>query len=426
MSLLQDELRQLETVIATGKPWVPSRKLSVLDNALLQLQQKIERLRKSPKIIDKSTGTSAPISVGIPKQLLSVSATESPSVQQDRTFSQVAVSFTRDPQDKNFAGVHIWFTGYKGNNQPVLMADGADSPVIFLCETTKEVVTVTVQPFSASGQKAAFGGARTTHLALDGVVSAPPAPSLAATTTAITNGATTLGEQFSFNLLPASVSDIILGYWIYRAGSSTAPTPPAGRFQFLLHNPNQQGVFTFQDLSGVSTNYYWVSAVNKTGLESALTAAGTAGGGGGGPVTTTYRPTTNTNISGTPWTNPTYAYDGNSTTAASSTAGSTGTGGQQTWQGIPSAAGSPTSIKLKITSSGSVNSASAFIYYSLDGGSTYTLLHSGTWGQGTDVITLSNAQSLPNIKVKAGTNGGGLRTSHASCSVYEIWVEVTT
>lgn len=416
-----------------GGSWVPTRS-TLMGQLMLDLEQKIQQTQRKVAKVDKSTGAPKVVHASAPKQLISVAATESPSTQVDRTFSQVSVSFTRDPSDSLYAGVDVWFLGYKGNSQPVLVSSGADSPIIFLCETTKEVVTVVAQPFSIGGIRAPFGGAVRVALALDGVVSAPAAPSIAQQTVTITAGASTAGQQLQFNFLPASLSDVVLGYWVYRVGSHTAPTPPASRFKFVANNPNQQGVYTFQDLSGVSTNFYWVSAVNKAGLESALSDATPAGGGGGGGTVTTYRPSADTVIQNA-FTNPSNVWDGNSTTFSSATSShSSPLAYEDTWQGWPSASGSPTAIKLKITSqasvSGSGDTVTIKLRYSLDGGSTYTNVYQTSVSRAltTDVITLPNAQNLTQVKidylvqVTAILNG----TNSASGKLYEAWIEVTT
>lgn len=415
------------TVILNGKVWTPTRK-SIFGGVLLNLVNEVQRLRKTgPKKMDKTSGQALAVQGGIPKQVISCRGTESPASQVDRVYSQVAVSFTRDPSDKNFAGVHIWLTGYHGNNNPVLITDASDSPAVFLVETTGENVTVTVQPFNSNHVSAPFAGAKTCTVALDGAVSAPPAPSISSPTATITSGAVTVGQQFSFNYLPASISDVIAGYWIYRVGSHSAPTPPASRWKFVAASVNQSGVYTLIDSSGVSTNFYYVSAVNKQGLESSLTDATPSGGGGGG--TTIYRPTTNTALAGGGFTNPANAYDGNATTYAPGSAKSGVIGSSSSWQGFSSIVGTPTAVKLKVTSQCTYPSGASgtiIVSYSTDNGSTYTTIYStaGARATTTDVVTLSTLVNLTQVKVKATVGGTG--TAYDNCLMYEIWVEVTT
>lgn len=415
------------TLSVNGKVWTPTRK-SILGRTLLQLVQEVQRVkREGPKKIDTTSGAAVVTSGGIPKQVISCAATESPVSQVDRVYSQIAVSFTRDASDQNFAGVHVWLTGYHGNNQPVLITDAADSPAIFLVETTNEVVTVTVQPFNASHVAAPFAGAKTTTVLLNGQTTAPPAPSINTPTATITSGAVTVGQQFSFNYLPASLSDVIAGYWIYRVGSHSAPTPPASRWKFVTAAVLQSGVYTLIDSSGVSTNFYYVSAVNKQGLESALTDATPAGGGGGG--TTTYRPSTHTIVSGGGYSNPSNVWDGNASTYAVQSGKSGAGGGTDTWQGWSSIVGTPTSVKLKVTSQATYPTGAhgtTKLEYSTDNGSTWTTVYTTTAARATttDVITLSIAVNLTQLKIRATVSGTG--TAYTNQLLYEAWVEVTT
>jgi hypothetical protein len=207
---------------------------------------------------------------GIPDSLLSVSAVESPSKQQDRTFSEVSVSFTRDGTDTSFAGVRIWFTGYQGSVSPVLMSSGTTSPITFLCESTGEVVVVSAQPVSSSGLTADLAFARTTTVALDGVVSQPPAPNASPSLIS-----TPTGYQFAFDFLTGLLEDVISVYRVYRNTSNT--TVGATVIQTVPQDVNSaSSSFVVQDVIGsqdTATYYYWVSAVDTMGIESVLTPA---------------------------------------------------------------------------------------------------------------------------------------------------------
>lgn len=200
------------------------------------------------------------------KQVLSVTATESPSKQQDRTFSLISVSFTRDTSDANFLGVRIWIKGYKGNPGQVLYADGNESPISFLLESTGESVQVFAQAFS-SDSSASLDSAPSTTVLLDGVISAPPAPSIASSLTP-----TPVGYQFSFNFLSGLAADIVDGYNVYRNTSNSFAG--ATRVAFIKHNPLNIGAYVYQEaVSAGAVNFYWVTAVNTKGLESSATAA---------------------------------------------------------------------------------------------------------------------------------------------------------
>lgn len=363
--------------------------------------------------------------IGVPPEVITgVSATESPTNIGNKTYSLVSVSFTRNLTDPKYAKTDIWIKGYKGNTNPVLIASVTDSPAEFILETTQETLTVYAQSIGMDGTPSAFSSAPTTTVVLDGVTSAPPAPSIAQMLTAISISGSTVGWQFAFNFLHGIVSDTIDGYWIYKVDVHSAPTPPASRFQFVKHSPNI-GVYTFQDITGNSTHhYYYVSAVsNASNLESSLSDAGD--GVGGGSVTTVFRPTTQTGT-GSLYSNPTNAYDGSATTFALASVGN-GAAATETWAGF-AAAGSPISINLKITSEVDDSGGSASLDYSKDNGVTWANVYgvSANRSQTTDVISLPNTQDLTQVKVRASANSTSSPVTGVGHKIYEIWIEVTS
>jgi len=261
-----DTIRRVNE-IQIGKIWRPIKTggLSVGKNV------------RQNNLIVKATTSTAPSTVvnpsgknGIPKSLLSVSATESPSKQQDRTYSEVSVSFSRDGSDPNFSTARVWFKGYQGNPNAVLMADGNQSPITFLCESTGETVVVTVQPVSPTGLTADLSFALSTTVALDGVVSAPPAPSISQSLIG-----TALGYQFSFNqVVVGSTQDVIDSYRVYR--NTINDSTSATFIRTYKHDRTASGAIVVSDNiteATASYYYYWVSAVNTVGLESTKTAA---------------------------------------------------------------------------------------------------------------------------------------------------------
>jgi hypothetical protein len=278
------------TDLDAGEAWRPRRRLirddSDLENRLQALQS------ASPDTATSSPGTS--VAPGTPLQVFSVSATESPVKRHDRTFSLVSVSFNRDGSDPAFAGVKIWFTGYNGNPNATLMVDGIDSPVAFTCETTGENVTVIVQAMGASGTVSDFDTAPTTTVLLDGVISAPPAPTLTQSLLPIP-----AGLQFSFAQLSGLAADVVAAYRVYRNTINDAPS--ATLLRTFVHDPTNSGNITFQDRMGANQiRFYWVTAVNTVGLESSKTAAqsGTVFSGPIAstdqyPVNVSYRPLSN-------------------------------------------------------------------------------------------------------------------------------------
>src|SRR6185312_12842110 len=231
-----------------------------------QLAAQFQRIRRQVQSTNVSSGAAVAINPTLPKQVLTVSAVQTASKQQDRTFSLVSVSFTR-ATDPNFAGVRIWFKGYKGNTQWQLVASGTDSPVSFLEEATGETVQVAVQAFNQSGFAAPFAGAPITTVKLSGVVSAPPAPTVSQQVTPVVGG-----FQFTFTLEAGLLADVIDSYKVYRNTVNNSGT--ASVVQTIKHPQSNNGSYVVQDYpGGDSVYFYWVSAVNTVGLESALTAA---------------------------------------------------------------------------------------------------------------------------------------------------------
>jgi hypothetical protein len=250
------------TPVLIDKVWRPISRLS--DKKIDSIYNRLTRVEKKTVAAPASTATKGP-----PKyQVTNLSVTESPLKRQDRTFSEVSVSFTRDPSDAAFGGVKIWFTGYKGVATPVLVADGRNSPLSFLVETTGETVVVTCQAAGSDGSTIDFAGAPTTTVLLDGVISAPPAPSISQSLVA-----TPLGYQFAFTQVSVgSTQDVIDSYRVYKF---TADTPgSAALLKTFKHDPTSVGAIVVQDnVGGGNTFYYWVTSVNTVGLESAKTAA---------------------------------------------------------------------------------------------------------------------------------------------------------
>lgn len=268
---------------------LPLRELD--DRRLVDINELLAHARRVVESTPSAIAEAATaVSEGTPKHVLSVSAVESPSKQLDRVFSLVSVSFTRDGSDADFAGVKIWLTGYKGGANPLLVADGTESPTSFLLEMTGETVVVTAQAFGPSGAVADFATAPTTTVLLDGVISAPPAPTIASTLTSVP-----LGLQFAFNQLAGQAGDVIDSYTIYRHTADVSGS--AVPIDTIKHNPLHSSVVVYTDqLIGLLTRYYWVSAVNVAGLESTLTAAHSgatsSGGVGSQPASGNAAPTT--------------------------------------------------------------------------------------------------------------------------------------
>jgi hypothetical protein len=196
-------------------------------------------------------------------QLLSITATESPVKQQDRTFSLVSVTFTRDGGDKAYGTRASISKATRATATLFFRRKAAKVRLVSCWRRRRDYFNVIGMPVGLSGVTADIALAQSAVVLLDGVISAPPAPSISQALLTITAGATTMGQQFGFNFLSGQVADVIDGYWVYKVGAHSAPTPPASRFKYVKHNPQGAANYTFQDVSGVSTNFYYVSAVNK-------------------------------------------------------------------------------------------------------------------------------------------------------------------
>lgn len=142
-------------------------------------------------------------------------------------------------------------------------------------------------------------------------------------------------------------------------------------------------------------------------------------------------PPTTSSSPGTPYLNPSLAYDNNLSTAATAsvTEGVKGAKSDiEIWSGFSSAPAGANTIKLNVNSSASCNSnGTVTVSYSLNGGAGFTtlyILEGGTRGQQTDSVTLSNTQDLTKVQVKAESTafniGSGIGT--ASNHIFEIWI----
>ena len=230
------------------------------------------------KSIQTATTASTPSNTsgqnGIPLPLLTVAAIQTPVKQQSYTNCNVTVSWTRNNQDQNFDHVNVWFVGYHGSTNPQLMSAGTTSPLNFICDATKETVQVFAQTVNALGESAPLQYAASCSVTLSGIVGAPPAPTISQALIG-----TPTGFQFGFNqvVLPAGDQEVIANYNIYRSTTNTFST--AALRETMTPNPALSGAITFVDteLSSTGANfYYWVTAVNTAGFESAATPAAAA------------------------------------------------------------------------------------------------------------------------------------------------------
>lgn len=254
-----------------GKLWRPLRDVAVVDTTIETINNLQKRVLELEDTTDTLTAdTSATVSSTTVLQVSGVSATESPfKTNSGQLLSLVAVNFTPNAGDPSFSGVEVWFTNYNGSANAQLMAEGRTSPVQFLCETTQETVTVTVVAYHADGATSDFTLAPTTTVLLDGVTSAPPAPTISQTLVG-----TPTGFQFAFIqvALPVGTQDVVQSYRIYRNTVNNSATKTY--LTTVPHDATATGAIVFFDPApNGQVYYYWITAVNTSGLESALTAA---------------------------------------------------------------------------------------------------------------------------------------------------------
>lgn len=394
-----------------SKIWRPVRPVSVADptsDQISQLRGQIAKLTDSLSQLNltvQDNASSSPTStVNAPAQVTGVSASVTAKNINGVLTAVIDVSFT---PGLNFSSAQLWATNYNGNGSPQLLTQGFSSPIEYAAQITGELVTLTVVAVNSAGVTADFASAPSATALLNGASTTPPAPSISQGLTAL-SGST--GWQFAFNTINGLLSDVIAGYWVYRSSTHTTPTSTSARFQWIPQPPTTLP-YTFQDITG-STFYYWVSAVNTSGLESALTDTTATN------VTVSDYPTAYSPGTGTAFSNPTYAYDGNVGTAASiSISGPSGTGGStsggeqwDTFSAAPTGV-TITGITLEVSSAANVNERGvAELQYSLDSGSTWSDLYnlnttSGGSGASTPkqyyTATLLTTQDLTHVQVKA-------------------------
>jgi hypothetical protein len=372
---------------------------AVYKNASMVITKPVSTTKGSPL----SAGLSG--TPGVPSEVLEVSASQEPYKLPSGTVEcLVSVTYKNWQNDPYFAGVQIWFTGYEGSKHPQLMAEGQQSSVSFTCEATHETVIVTVVAYGPTGATASFADAPTVALLLSGVVSAPPPPTISQAVVAISGG-----WQFAWNVETGVVGDVIAGYWVYKSTSSTTPKSPAGRVRFFSQPSTGLGTITYQDIDA-STEYFWVSAVNSSGLESTLTPANVS------TVSTVLYPATD---SGT-YSSPQLAFDGNENTPSTAYESVYGWPGgtiayAETWSGWATFTGVYTGATLQIlmqavvaqvNGTGPQPVGNTSVSYSLDGGTTWTLASysSSSIAKGYLMIPLGLGQDMTQVQVKAASS----------------------
>lgn len=162
---------------------------------------------------------------GIPKPVTNVSASiANASVGSTSTIS---INFQRNPSDKNFARVIILAKGYQGNNTPVQVGSGADSPATVILNNTGESVSLIVQSVG-NGGSSPFNTSPTCAIKLP----------------KNTNGG--VGAQTVTNLtlsqIPSSVGSGSLAFGSIVAAPATVNLTTEGLKDWLIVSPQNSGV----------------------------------------------------------------------------------------------------------------------------------------------------------------------------------------
>jgi hypothetical protein len=412
-------IAQAPKTFEPSKIWRPVRPVAPIDptdDRINQLQGKIAKATGSISEINATITETAAGTPGAPAQVTGVSASVTAKNINGTLMSVLDVSFT---PHANFSSAQLWVTGYNGSSTPQLLTQGFTSPIEYAAQVTGELVTLTVVALNASNVAADFASAPSCIALLNGSSTTPPAPTVNQPLVALSGGT---GWQFAFSPLNGLLADVIQGYWIYRKTSHVAPTGTGDRFQFIPQPPSTLP-YTFQDVTA-STYFYWVSAVSVSGLESALSDATAVN------TTTAYYPTV-TGSAGTPFSNPSYAYDGNAATASiASIAGPPSSGGSvaadETWSAIPAGPTlvTITAIVLEVLSYASItNSGTALLEYSIDNGATWNTLYSGPAANQYYTAALLTTQDLTLIQVRASCSAVTVPTAFDSHGTPIAWAQ---
>ncbi|MEK7766772.1 MAG: hypothetical protein AAB368_11085, partial [bacterium] len=207
---------------------------------------------------------------GVPGFVTGQAVSEGPTTTRDnQTVSTVTASFTPPAPRKNWAGVELWITGYRAGTQAVLVAAGGESPIKFDLESTNETITVYFVSVSGDGRRRAILTSPSATVLLDGQTSAPvPVSALAGQTGG------ELGQVVRLTWTENIEVDLD-HYQIARRAAAAAVQGDITNADIIAAvaaaGVSASRKAAWDDAPGVSqgTRYYYVRAVNKTGLASA-------------------------------------------------------------------------------------------------------------------------------------------------------------
>jgi uncharacterized membrane protein YgcG len=284
--LVNDQLTNntLDIGVGTGAPkiWVPIRTLVPLAPIVQtnKVNSTLANITPKPKGTITTGGSGQ---TGTAPQVVNLSISQEPIIVQGKTMCLVIVTFNVNPIDQNFAGARVWFesAGYLARvtvpeEHWSLMADGDSSPIMFIVETTNSTVKVRVQSWDTNGNYSNFENAPTKVVTLNGVITAPPAPTISQFLVG-----TPTGFQFTFDevVLPTGTQDVIDSYRVYRHANNSSFSG-ASVVHTFKHDPTNTGAIVFSDTINDSTGvfyYYWATSVDTKGLESTPAAANASG-----------------------------------------------------------------------------------------------------------------------------------------------------
>lgn len=244
----------------------PLSLISRLKKTNSNLYDFLSQLVSTVNIQDTQIAEDAPIISNPPNIVTGASVSSQPYTTKNNNLALLTSFSFVPPIDINWETCQIYISNYLGNNNYVYLTEGSISPLSLLLEMTGEIVTFQFVSQNNNGETNIGSGPTVTHV-LNSVSTNPPAPSV---NTQQTANAT--GFQFSFNVESGLLDDVIQAYKIYR---NTTNTFSGAQIIKIIPSTNTTGIiYNFQDiLSSISNYYYWVSAVNTSGLESSPTPA---------------------------------------------------------------------------------------------------------------------------------------------------------
>ncbi len=206
---------------------------------------------------------------GLPAHVTGQAVSEGRGFSRDgHAISNITVSFTPPNPQMNWAAVRIYVVGLAGGTKPLLVAQFTESPGKFQLESTNEVVTFYFVSVATDGRERAILTSPSNSVLLDGQTSAPvPVSNL----TGQTGGQ--LGQVVRLTW-SENIEVDIEHYEIARRATAAAQQSNitdadiVGTVKAAGQNATRKAQWEDAPGSSLGTQYYYVRAVNKTGLAS--------------------------------------------------------------------------------------------------------------------------------------------------------------